>query len=227
MVLNIYTCVCCDDCGCRKAVNEYIEAAREVACKVVDLVTEEMWAPAKEAVSKLIRDVQSDSVLRINHYPPMMKSNNINKGDPCIGFGEHSDPQILTVMRSNDVEGLEIRTEEGMWVPVGPDPKALFVMVGDTLEVMTNGRVRSVRHRVMTNRGKKGRLSIMYFAAPPLSTWITPLPTAVSDERPSQYRPFTWAHFKQAAYSLRLAHSRLDLFRSQPPPPPFLATPLF
>ncbi|XP_054808175.1 gibberellin 2-beta-dioxygenase 2 [Prosopis cineraria] len=196
------------------AVNDYIEAVRELACEVVELVAEGLWVPDKYAVSKLIRDAHSDSVLRINHYPPTKSS---SKWEPSIGFGEHSDPQILTILRSNEVGGLQICTQEGLWIPVAPDPTEFFVMVGDALQVMTNGRLRSVRHRVMRSTIRKGRVSTMYFAAPPPSSWITPLPKMVSAQRPSEYRPFTWAHYKQAAYSLRLGHSRLDLFRAKHP----------
>lgn len=119
-------------CWCSCTVNDYIQAVREVACEMVDLVAEGLWVPDKYALSKLIRDVQSDSVLRINHYP-LTKSG--NKWDPSIGFGEHSDPQILTILRSNEVGGLQICTEDGLWIPVAPDPDAFFVMVGDALQV--------------------------------------------------------------------------------------------
>ncbi|KAL1312792.1 hypothetical protein AAHE18_16G064400 [Arachis hypogaea] len=212
------------------AVNDYIEGAKRVACEILDLVVEGLGVQDKFALSKLIKDVQSDSVLRINHYPPNM--NKIKQStwdwdmDPCatsssklgntnnaIGFGEHSDPQILTIMSSNDVAGLQATTHHGIWFTVPPDPPHFFVMVGDALQVFTNGRFTSVRHRVLTNT-LKARMSMMYFGAPPLNWWITPLPEMVSSpQNPSRYKPFTWGQYKKAVYSLRLGDSRLDQFK--------------
>ena len=125
------------------AVNDYIEAAREVACEILDLVAERLRVPDKFALSRLIRDANSDSLLRINHYPPTKtwdpskfhQRQFLNDNTNSIGFGEHSDPQILTILRSNDVGGLQISTADDLWIPVPPDPNQLFVMVGDVLQV--------------------------------------------------------------------------------------------
>lgn len=211
-----------DGC-CSRAVNEYIEAARGVACEILDVVAEGLWVADKCALSRFIRDTHSDSVLRLNYYPQQKQKENSNSNS-SIGFGEHSDPQILTILRSNDVRGLEILwREEGIWIPVPPDPNEFFVMVGDALQVLTNGRFRSVRHRAVTNWCKP-RMSIMYFGAPPLNSWITPLLPHKHNQHPL-YKPFTWAQYKQAAYSLRLRDSRLDLFKLPQHPHHLLLTP--
>ncbi|KAH7513513.1 hypothetical protein FEM48_Zijuj12G0208300 [Ziziphus jujuba var. spinosa] len=202
------------------AVSGYIEAARRLACEILDLIADGLWVTDTSVFSRLIRDVDNDSMFRLNHYPPLSKdsdtSPSYNNTNSCsgtkVGFGEHTDPQILTLLTSNDVGGLQISLDAGVWTPVPPDPTAFWVNVGDVLQAMTNGRFKSVRHRAITG-SFESRMSIAYFAAPPLNAKITAPPEMVKPESPILYRPFTWAEYKKTTYSLRLGDTRLNLFR--------------
>ncbi|CAN1292843.1 Gibberellin 2-beta-dioxygenase 2 [Linum perenne] len=129
-----------------------------------------------------------------------------------IGFGEHSDPQILTILRSNDVPGLQVCTQDGLWVSVPSDPTAFYAIVGDAFQALTNGKFKGVRHRALSNSGR-ARMSMMYFGAPAMNAWICPLPEMVTSDKDCKYVGFSWGEFKRAAYSLRLADSRLHLFQ--------------
>ncbi|KAI4344744.1 hypothetical protein L6164_011935 [Bauhinia variegata] len=200
------------------SVSGYTEAVRELACEILELMAEGLGVHDTLVFSSLIRDLDSDSILRLNHYPPITirdckdRDRSSTYNHSSVGFGEHTDPQILTILRSNDVGGLQISLQDGVWIPVTPDPSAFCVNVGDVLEVMTNGRFSSVRHRAMTNSSKP-RMSMAYFGAPPLNAWIVAPPDVVTPQRPSLYRPLTWAEYKKATYSLRLGATRIGLFR--------------
>ncbi|XVE82316.1 hypothetical protein DITRI_Ditri15bG0138600 [Diplodiscus trichospermus] len=203
------------------AVNGFIQAARGLACEILDLMAEGLWVHDLSVFSRMSRDVESDSLFRLNHYPPILCDHRETSPSPLhghcssqVGIGEHSDPQILTILRSNDVCGLQISLDDGVWVPVPPDPTAFCVNVGDLLQVMTNGRFKSVRHRAMTN-SYKSRMSMAYFGAPPLHALVTAPAELVTPQKPLLYRPFTWGEYKKAAYARRLADTRLDLFRQQ------------
>ncbi|BAF17950.1 Os05g0514600 [Oryza sativa Japonica Group] len=110
------------------------------------------------------------------------------------------------------------------WVTVPPDPASFLVIVGDSLQVMTNGRMRSVRHRVVANK-LKSRVSMIYFGGPPLEQRIAPLRQLLvagvgngEEEEQSRYEEFTWGEYKKAAYLSRLSDNRLAPFHRQPPP---------
>ncbi|XP_020576028.1 gibberellin 2-beta-dioxygenase 2-like [Phalaenopsis equestris] len=215
-------------------VKEYLEAMKKLAGEILELIEEGLGLGGSGVLCKLIKGSGSDSLLRLNHYPSNSNSNS-NKKDKDIksrtgskrkgressriGFGEHTDPQILTLLRSNGIGGLQILAPVSgglgggkTWVAVPPDPTAVFINVGDALQAMTNGRLVSVRHRAMTN-SYKSRMSIIYFAAPELHTWITPLPDMITADNPRRYKSFTWAEYKKAMYSLKLGQNRLDRFK--------------
>lgn len=113
-------------------MNEYVKVVRKLTCEILDMLGEGLGVSDKEIFSKLVRQKDNDSLLRFNFYPVDQIE---NSPQSRVGFGEHSDPQILTLLRSNNVAGLQIRSIDSAWVPVSPDPNAFFVNVGDTLEV--------------------------------------------------------------------------------------------
>ena len=86
------------------------------------------------ALSRLVRDEKSDTFFRLNHYPPCPELQALC-GRNLIGFGEHTDPQIISVLRSNNTSGLQISLRDGTWVSVPPDQYSFFFNVGDSLQV--------------------------------------------------------------------------------------------
>ncbi|KAK4342167.1 hypothetical protein RND71_037983 [Anisodus tanguticus] len=193
----------------RAAVNDYVSAVKKVSCDILEMLAEGLNINPKNVFSKLLMDEKSDSVFRLNHYPPCPAIEEFT-GKNLIGFGEHTDPQIISVLRSNNTSGLQILLTNGHWISVPPDPSSFFINVGDSLQVMTNGRFKSVKHRVLTN-SVKSRLSMIYFGGPPLTEKIAPLPSLM-EGKDSLYKEFTWFEYKKSTYTIRLADNRLVLF---------------
>lgn len=192
-------------------VDDYVSAVKKMACVILEFLAEELKLP-QNVFSKMLIDEQSDSIFRVNYYPVCPDVQELEmKGKKLIGFGEHTDPQIISFLRSNNTSGLEILLKDGSWMCVPPDPNSFFVNVGDCLQVMTNGRFKSVKHRVVAN-SLKSRLSMIYFGGPPLSQKIAPLPSLMEGDEASLYKEFTWFEYKKSAFNSRLSDNRLRLY---------------
>ncbi|CAL4965965.1 unnamed protein product [Urochloa decumbens] len=198
----------------RGLLEEYTVAVRRMASAVLELMAEGLGLAGAGALAQLVAREDSDCMLRVNHYPPRPAAAE-GGGAPSLltGFGEHTDPQIISVLRSNGTSGLEIALRGGEWAAVPPDGDAFFVNVGDTLQVLTNGRFRSVRHRVVVN-SERSRVSMIFFGGPPLGERLAPLPELLGDGGRSRYREFTWAEFKNSGCRTRLAEDRLSPFEN-------------
>lgn len=117
-------------------MEEYVCAVREMVCRVLEMIAEEVGLGERDGLSKMIRDERSDSFFRLNHYPPCPDLQALS-GRNLIGFGEHTDPQIMSVLRSSDTPGLEVCLPNGSWVSVPPDQTSFYFNVGDSLQVKT------------------------------------------------------------------------------------------
>ncbi|CAM0914072.1 unnamed protein product [Alopecurus aequalis] len=194
----------------RAALNEYIAAVRKVAVRVMEAMAEGLGIAPVDTLSGMVTAEGSDQVFRVNHYPPCHALQ--GHGYSATGFGEHTDPQLISLLRSNGTSGLQIALQNGQWVSVPSDPDAMFVNVGDSLQVLTNGRFKSVKHRVVVN-SLKSRISLIYFGGPPLTQRIAPLPQLLGEGEQSLYQEFTWSEYKKSAYKSRLGDNRLAQFQ--------------
>lgn len=120
---------------CSSTLKEYLAAVRKLASKVLELMAEGLDIEPRDVISRLVMDENSDGIFRLNHYPPCPVLRGYNYG--LTGFGEHTDPQVISVLRSNNSTGLQISLKDGSWVSVPPDEESFFINVGDSLQVTT------------------------------------------------------------------------------------------
>jgi isopenicillin N synthase-like dioxygenase len=93
------------------------------------------------------------------------------------GVGEHTDYGLLTLLRQDDVGGLEVKGPRG-WLEAPPLPGTFVCNIGDMLERLTGGLYRSTPHRVRNTSGRE-RLSFPFFFDPGWDARIERLPLPV------------------------------------------------
>ena len=134
-----------------------------------------------------VRD--GNSVMRLLHYPPIAGEPGSN-----VRAGAHEDINTITLLLGAEEAGLELLTKDGRWIPVSPKPGELVVNIGDMLQRLTNGRLRSTTHRVVNpppERRGKSRYSMPFFLHFRSDFLIEALPGTVPAGEQPKWPPMT------------------------------------
>ncbi len=140
-----------------------------------------------------VRD--GNSVMRLLHYPPI-------EGEPGshVRAGAHEDINTITLLLGAEEAGLELLTRDGRWIPVAPKPGELVVNIGDMLQRLTNGVLRSTSHRVVNpppERRAHSRYSMPYFLHFRSDFLIEALPGTVPAGEQPKWPPITADEYLQ------------------------------
>ncbi|KAM5548047.1 codeine O-demethylase-like [Rosa sericea] len=118
---------------------------------------------------------------RFNLYPPCAWPDRVH------GFKPHSDSSIITiVLQDKEVEGLQFLKDD-QWFRAPIVPEALLIIVGDQVEILTNGLFKSPEHKVVIN-AEKERISVAVFCVPDSETEIEPFESLINQSRPRLYK---------------------------------------
>lgn len=124
------------------------------------------------------------AVLRLLHYPAAPA----RPEDGQLGAGEHTDYGCVTLLATDGVGGLEVRTRAGEWLKAPHLPGAFVCNIGDCLMRWTNDIYVSTPHRVVSPSGRE-RYSIAFFLDPNPDADIACLPGCANATRPARYAP--------------------------------------
>jgi len=133
-----------------------------------------------------------NSVMRLLHYPPVP-----TEAEGRIRAAAHEDINTITLLLGAEEAGLELLGRDGRWLPVSPPEGALAVNIGDMLQRLTNGRLRSTTHRVVNpvgERARHARYSMPFFLHFRPDFLIEALEQCVDDERRGEVESPITAH---------------------------------
>jgi isopenicillin N synthase-like dioxygenase len=134
-----------------------------------------------------VRD--GNSVMRLLHYPPVDKPTGNH-----IRAGAHEDINTITLLLGAEEAGLQLQTTDGRWLDVSPKPGELVINIGDMLQRLTNGKLRSTSHRVINpapDRASKARYSMPFFLHFRSDFLIEALPSTVPAGEQPKWPPIT------------------------------------
>ncbi|KAL6007351.1 Aconitate hydratase mitochondrial [Asimina triloba] len=162
----------------REAVDEYVVEAVKLVEKLLSIVEENLGLE-KGYLKKAFSGANGPFMgTKFAKYPSCPKPELIK------GLRVHSDAGgLIIVLQDDEIPGLQF-IKNGEWVDVTPLPNSIFVNTGEQLEVISNGRIKSIPHRVIA-REEGGRLSIASFYNPTGDAVIRPADKLVY---PQNYR---------------------------------------
>jgi len=130
-----------------------------------------------------------NSILRAIHYPPITS----DPGD-SVRAGQHEDINLITLLMGASAEGLEVLNKKGEWIGITAIPGSLVVNVGDMLQRLTNGVLKSTTHRVVNPPKEKWgspRYSIPFFLHPVGKMPLNALENCINSDRPKAFEDIT------------------------------------
>ena len=110
---------------------------------------------------------RGNSLLRMIHYPPSDNSN-------IYRAREHADINLITLLIGAEEKGLEVKNKDNTWIEIAADKNDIVCNIGDMLQLVTEGKLKSTPHRVVKYKDKeaKSRYSIPFFLHPSPDTML-------------------------------------------------------
>ncbi|KAG8389219.1 hypothetical protein BUALT_Bualt02G0206100 [Buddleja alternifolia] len=166
----------------RDVMSAYIREIRRLGTRILDLISEGLGL--ENGYLERISRVQ---FMTASNYPPCP--------DPTLALGllKHLDHSLITILFQGNAEGLQV-FKDGKWIGVEVVPNSFLVNIGTQLEIISNGKLRSAEHRVVTN-SEEARTAIATFINPSPDSIIEPAQTLVNQSNPPLYPPLSFKDF--------------------------------
>ncbi|KAK9096173.1 hypothetical protein Sjap_021670 [Stephania japonica] len=165
----------CQPLEFKETMSEYRRELRNLAAKVMEVMDENLGLPKGYIKNALnggegIEDAFFGT--KVSHYPPCPHP------ELLTGLRAHTDAGgVILLFQDDKVGGLQI-LKDGEWIDVQPLENSIVINTGDQIEVLSNGRYKSVWHHVLASRDGNRR-SIASFYNPSLNATIAPAPQLI------------------------------------------------
>lgn len=166
-------------------MGEYTVEIQRVSMQLMDAILQGLGLRPMYLQEKLEKGMQ---FLALNNYPQFS-----HQGDK-VGLAPHSDYGFLTILLQSS-PGLEVLPHKfNSWMAIPAIPGALHVHVGDHLEVLSNGQLKSLVHRAILNPNE-ARISIASIHGLSMDEKVNCAEELVDEHHPKLYRGSSFHDF--------------------------------
>nr|AAF36484.1 1-aminocyclopropane-1-carboxylate oxidase [Prunus persica] len=159
----------------RKVMKEFAVELEKLAEQLLDLLCENLGLEKGYLKKAFYGSKGPNFGTKVSNYPPCPKP------DLIKGLRAHTDAGgIILLFQDDKVSGLQL-LKDGQWIDVPPMHHSIVINLGDQLEVITNGKYKSVMHRVIAQPDGT-RMSIASFYNPGDDAFICPAPALLEKE---------------------------------------------
>ncbi|GMI73946.1 ethylene forming enzyme, ethylene-forming enzyme [Hibiscus trionum] len=180
----------------REVMKEFAVKLEKLAEELLDLLCENLGLE-KGYLKKAFYGAKGPTFgTKVSNYPPCPTPDKIK------GLRAHTDAGgIILLFQDPTVGGLQL-LKDSEWVDVPPLRHSIVVNLGDQLEVITNGKYKSVEHRVIAQTNG-ARMSIASFYNPGSDAVIYPAPQLVEEEKKQVYPKFVFEDYMKLYAGLK------------------------
>ncbi|KAJ4724051.1 2-oxoglutarate (2OG) and Fe(II)-dependent oxygenase superfamily protein [Melia azedarach] len=182
--------------ACKDEVLEYMKSSEVLIKQLLQVLMKGLNVREIDETKEKI--LMGSLRTNLNYYPICPNP------ELTVGVGRHSDVSTLTVLLQDDIGGLYVRANDGeSWIHVPPINGSLVINIGDALQILSNGKYRSVEHCVIAN-GSKNRISVPIFVNPRPHEIICPLPEVLANGQKPVYKQVLYSDYVK--HFFRKAH---------------------
>ncbi|KAJ6415318.1 hypothetical protein OIU84_004164 [Salix udensis] len=177
-------------CDYTEVTSEYSRLLRSLANKVLSVLSIGLGLEEGRLEKEVGGLEELLLQMKINYYPKCPQP------ELALGVEAHTDISALTFILHNMVPGLQL-FYEGKWITAKCVPNSIIMHIGDTVEILSNGKYKSILHRGLVNK-EMVRISWAVFCEPPKEKIILkPLAETVTEAEPPLFPPRTFAQLME------------------------------
>ncbi|XP_057761940.1 deacetoxyvindoline 4-hydroxylase-like [Arachis stenosperma] len=182
---------------CRDVTIKYLDHVKKLALILLELLSEALGLERS-----YLKDIDcAEGIFMVGHYYP-----------PCPepeltwGLSSHTDVGFVTILLQDQVGGLQV-LYENQWIDVTPIPGAFIINLGDMMQLITNDKFMSAKHRVLAQKvGPRVSVScsLRQHVQDECQRMYGPIKELVTKENPPIYKEMKMPDLVKLAYTKKL-----------------------